>query len=250
MEKESILSYGLVDLWDIDNTKSYFQNLTSIPLSCKNPEECKITHLTYRRNNDSEKVRKDLQDEILNLGYRTKDELENSLRESQENLHRDELKYWLNPFDKNKSRKEKIGAAGNIALHVAPFVMIPASFFAGDPASVVLVGGGGAFAGFDILMEISRRVAVSEEKRDIRKIKEKSKSPENEYFCKLKEIAPKISVENVLVEDAHLLVENMKTFNFVELKSRWGRSKIEKDYYLLNAELNKIYNNYVPQPRA
>jgi hypothetical protein len=250
MEKESILSYELVDLCDIDNTKYYFHNLTSMPNGCKNPEECKITCLTYRRNNDTEKVKQGLQNEILDLGYRTKDEFESSLRESQEKIHSNELKSWLNPLDKNKSRNEKIGAGGMIAMHVAPFVLIPASFFVGNPASTLLVGAGGALAVSDIAVGFARRGDVSGEKRNIRKLEEKFKDPNREYFCKLKEIAPKISVENVLVDDAHLLFENMKANNFVKLKHWWGETKKEIDYSSVNAELNKIYEDYISQPKT
>lgn len=250
MEKESILSYGLVNTRNTDETNYRFRNLTSLPERFKNPEGCKITCLTYRRDDDTEEVRKGLQHEIFEMGYRTKEELEKSRIRFQEEIQENKLKSWLNPFGKDKSRDKKIAAGGIIAAHVLPFVTIPSALFVGDPASTTLVALGGSLAFSDIIMGFVRRADTSREREKMKNIEEKFSSQENEYFCKLKEIAPKISVENVFVEDAHMLVENMKTFNLVELKSWWGTSKIEKDYNLVNAELNKIYKDYISQPKT
>jgi hypothetical protein len=250
MEGKSILSYGLVDVWDTNKTEYQFKDLVSVSDVFKSPDECKITCLTYKRNDDTEKLRQDLQDEILNLGYGTKEDLEESLKESSETINRNKLTYWLNPFDKSKDRDQKISAGGMIAMHAAPFVMIPASFFTSSTASTVLASTGGTFGFFDIASAFFRRNTISKEKESMKNLEEKFKEPKNEYFCRLKELAPKISVENVFVEDAHNLVESMKTFNLVNLRAWWGETKIEKNYNLVNRELMKIYNSYSSQPKT
>jgi len=248
MSNRNILSYGFVDLNNTDNVSFSFLGLLKVPEYCKEPEKCKITCLSYRRNENKEQIRKALQGEISNLNYVTinEDDFEKTRLESQRKIEHLTAKNYFNPFGKNKTRKERLKSLGLDVFYASPFIagtitVLLAPVFLGPSLAPTVPS--------ITATEFNRRDKISKEKSKIKNLEEKFRDSNNKFFCDLREIAPKLEVDTVCVDDAHICVENVKTLDFIELENRWGETHVRKNYNLFNAELNKIYKDYISQPK-
>jgi len=244
MSSRDVLSYGIVDVANPDKSKFIFPDLLSVPEYCKDPGKCKVTCYSYRKNEDKETIRKDLRDKVLKLGYRTKEEFEIEYKEAKKHVDKLTFKNLINPFNKNKSRNEKLATVGLDAVYASPFILIPVSFIIDSGlllgASIPTSASSFAFA------EIFRRGDLSENKSKIKLLEKRFKDPNSGFFCSLKEIAPKIDVETVYVEDANKLIRDVRNFKFVDVNLKKDKTtSLSVNYNRVNQELIKIYEDFL-----
>jgi len=239
MDNSSILSYELVDLEDSDNSTFMFPNYLKVPNYCKKPEECKITCLSYRSEN-KEQVRNAFS-ELLNQYYIPKEELEKEKTENQNSIEKTKFKNLFNPFDKNKSRNQKLAAVGLDALYISPFVSIPVGVIAGIPQ----LWSSSAFESMGIFFsEIFRRVHISTKKEENEEIEKKLNYPHHGFFCKLKDIAPKMEVDVVYVEEANEFLKDARKSSVIDVTDKKARP-LSVNYKRANNELVEIYEDFI-----
>jgi hypothetical protein len=247
MSNASILSYEIFNPQNEEYSAFDFPGLSDVPESCKEPKNCRVTCYTFRESTDTEKLRKDLETAISNLGYLTKDRFEKSYDSKSKKVDAMVFKNMINPFDKNKNRDQKLVSAGLVALYASPFVLLPASFFVN---STLLDHAAIYTAGADIFGEIFRRISLITNKEEMKKMRTKFNDSHREFFCELENVAPKIEVDTAHVEEAKRFVETVRNFQFVDVNLEKERARLSVNHRRVNAELFRIYDKYASQAKT